>query len=49
MTEEHGVSVTRACQAARLSRAAFYKPGIDKMARDTEIVAALQAVVAEDP
>lgn len=49
MTEEHGVSVTRACQAARLSRAAFYKPGIDPMDRDGELVTALQAVVAEDP
>lgn len=49
MTEEHGVSVTRACQAARLSRAAFYKPGMDQMTRDIELVAALQAVVAEDP
>lgn len=49
MTEEHGVSVTRACQAARLSRAAFYKPGMDQMTRDIELVEALQAVVAEDP
>jgi len=49
MTEEHGVSVTRACQAARLSRAAVYKRGMDQIARDSELVAALQAVVAEDP
>ena len=49
MAKEHGVSVTRACQVARLSRAAFYKPGIDRMARDSELVVALQAVVAEDP
>ena len=48
MTEEHGLPVVRACQAARLSRAAYYKLDIDWAARDGEVIAALQAVVAEE-
>ena len=28
MTEEHGLPIMRACQAARLSRAAYYRPGM---------------------
>ena len=46
MTVEHGVSVKRACQAARLSRAAYYRPRADRTARDREIVAALNDIVA---
>jgi putative transposase len=37
MTEEHGLRILRACQAARLSRAAYYKPAIDRVAKDTEL------------
>lgn len=48
MTEEHQLSVVRACQVARLSRAAYYKPEIDWKARDHAVIAALQAVVAEE-
>ena len=48
MTEEHGLPVVRACQVARLSRAAYYKPGIDWAARDGEVITALQAVVVEE-
>jgi len=48
MTEEHGLPIGRACQAARLSRAAYYKPGTDGVARDAEVIAALQAIVAEE-
>jgi len=46
MTEEHGVRVTRACSAARLSRAAFYRAGMDRAERDRPVVEALNAIVA---
>jgi putative transposase len=46
MTQEHGLSVTRACSSARLSRAAYYKPVMDRSAADAEIVAALNELIA---
>jgi putative transposase len=46
MTQEHGLSVARACSAARLSRAAYYKPVIDRGQADAEVVAALNEIVA---
>ncbi len=46
MTEEHQVSIKRACQAARLSRAAYYKPRVDRSERDREVVDALNEIVA---
>jgi putative transposase len=48
MTEEHGSPIVRACQAARLSWAAYYKPGTEWAARDAEVIAALQAVVIDE-
>jgi putative transposase len=48
MTEQHGLPIVRACQVARLSRAAYYKPGIDWGVRDGEVIAALQAIVVEE-
>ena len=48
MTAEHDLPIVRACQVARLSRAAYYKPGMDRMARDAEVIAALQAIVVEE-
>ncbi len=48
MTEEHGLPIVRACQAARFSRAAYYRPGTDWVARDAEVIAALQAIVTEE-
>jgi len=48
MTEEHGLPIVRACQAARLSRAAYYRLGVDWAARDAAVIAALQAVVVEE-
>ena len=38
--------IVRACQAARLSRAAYYRPGIDRVARDAAVITALQSIVA---
>jgi putative transposase len=46
MTEEKGLTVTRACSAARLSRAAFYRAGVDRAERDRPIVDALNEIVA---
>jgi len=46
MTVEHGLSVQRACSSARLSRAAYYRPVMDRSAADAEIIAALNELVA---
>ena len=48
MTEGHGLPIVRACRVARLSRAAYYKPETDWVARDAELIAALQAIVATE-
>ena len=48
MTEEHGLPIVRACQAARFSRAAYYRPGVDWAARDAEVIAAELAAPGED-
>lgn len=47
MTEEKGLSVSRACQVARLSRAAYYKPEVNWAVRDAAVIAALNAALAE--
>ena len=47
MTEEKGLSVSRACQVARLSRAAYYKLGTNWAVRDAAVIAALNAALAE--
>ena len=46
MNANHGLSIVRACQVARLSRAAYYKPEANWSVRDAEVIAALQAIVA---
>ena len=46
MTQEHGLSVQRACSSARLSRAAYYRPVQDRSAADAEIIAALNELIA---
>ncbi len=46
MTEGHGVPVTRACGAARLSRAAYYRTGVDRAVRDRPVIEALNEIVA---
>ena len=47
MTEEKGLSVSRACQVARLSRAAYYKLGTNWAERDAEVIAAINAALGE--
>ncbi len=47
MTEEKGLSVVRACQVLRLSRAAYYKPGTNWAVRDAAVIEALNAALAE--
>ena len=46
LVQEHHLPVRRACQAVRLSRAAYYRPPASQLVRDTEIVTALNDVVA---
>jgi putative transposase len=46
LVHEHGVPVRRACQAVRLSRAAYYRPRSSRLARDADVVTALNDVVA---
>ncbi len=43
---DHGVPVRRACQAVRLSRAAYYRPPRSQLGRDLDVVGALNEVVA---
>jgi putative transposase len=46
MAEGHGLSITRACRVARLSRAACYRAGVDRMMRDQPVIDALNEIVA---
>lgn len=46
MSEERGSPVARACLAARLSRAAYYRVSMHRGARDREVIAALNEIVA---
>lgn len=46
MHEGAGLSVARGCQAARLSRAAYYRRGIDWAERDRPVLEALNRVVS---
>jgi putative transposase len=46
LVHEHQVPVRRACQAVRLSGAAYYRPPRSRLDRDTPVVAALNEVVA---
>jgi putative transposase len=45
LIHEHGMAVRRACQAVRLSRAAYYRPPRSRLGRDTDVVTALNDVV----
>src|SRR5258705_541016 len=45
LVQEHGVPVRQACQAVRLSRAAYYRPPRSRLIQDAEVVTALNEVV----
>ena len=45
MVGEHRLSIARACRAARLSRAAYYRQGINWAKRDAPVIDALNTVV----
>lgn len=49
MVREHRWSVARACRAATLSRAAYYRQGIDWAKRAAPVVDALDALVEKRP
>lgn len=46
MTQDHSLPIKRACQIARLSRAAYYRPGRVDEERDREVIDALNEIVA---
>ena len=46
LVQDHGLPVRRACQAVRLSRAAYYRPPRSRLLGDTAVVTALNDVVA---
>ena len=46
LVQEHRISVRRACQVVRLSRAAYYRSPRSRLTRDAEVVIALNDVVA---
>jgi putative transposase len=46
---EHTLSVSRACRAVALSRAAYYRPGEREAERDAEVIEALNALVEKHP
>ena len=46
--DEHGLTVTRACQAVRLSRTAYYEPPLPRELRDGDVIQALQGVVEKN-
>lgn len=45
MVGEHRLSITRACRAAKLSRAAYYRHAIDWAKRDAPVIEALNAIL----
>lgn len=46
---QHRLSVTRACRAAGLSRAAYYRTRVDQSSKDNAVIDALQALVQDKP
>ena len=46
--DEHGLTVTRSCQAVRLSRTAYYEPPLPRDPRDGDVIQALQGVVEKN-
>jgi len=49
LVSEHRLSVVRACQVARLARAAWYRPPPDRVVRDGPVIEALNAQVEQNP
>jgi putative transposase len=45
LVQEHGLSIVQACQIARCSRTAWYRPGVDRGPRDQPVIDALLALV----
>lgn len=48
LVEEHGLSIVRACQVARCSRTAWYRPPVDRTTQDEPVREALRALVEEN-
>jgi len=47
MTTCHGLSKARACRIVGLSRTVLYRPRIDRLERDREVIDAINAIVAK--
>lgn len=47
MVTEHGLSRVKACRTVKLSRSAFYKPTVDRLAKDAPVVDALNQVLVK--
>ena len=47
--KDHGISISRACCLAKLSRTAWYRPPASRRERDAEVIEALTKLVAERP
>lgn len=45
LVQEHELSVVQACRIARFSRTAWYRPAVDRSARDQPVIDALVALV----
>lgn len=46
LVAEHGMSVRRACRVARLPQRSWYRPRVDVLAGDAQVIDALQRVIA---
>ena len=47
LVRESGISILRACQAVSMSRAAYYRQGVDRVGHDAPLIDALNKVVAK--
>jgi len=47
LVREHQLPVERACRIAKLSRAAYYRRPSCRSNKDAEVIAALNAIVAQ--
>ena len=49
MVTEHRLSKARACRLVGLSRTVLYRPKVDRLARDREVIDAINDVIAKRP
>ena len=49
MVTEHRLSKAKACRLVGLSRTVLYRPKLDRLARDREVIDAINEVIAKRP